>query len=86
MQHTKTFFIFFCQKTQSQLLTIKVNKPHISQILKALINQLLNPKKHVETCSIFTGNTTDFICPSILDHIQIKTLNSFFFLFDFIIQ
>ena len=61
MQHTKTFFyIFLCQKhkhyIQSQL---KLKKPHISQILKALINQLLNPKKYIETCSyIFPGNTT----------------------------
>jgi len=61
MQHTKNiFFIFSLSKTQTlYLITIKVKKPHISQILKALINQLLNPKKHVKTCSyIFTGNTT----------------------------
>jgi hypothetical protein len=44
MQHT-TFFIFSLLKTQtSPLITTKVNKPHISQILKALINKLLNPK------------------------------------------
>jgi len=38
--HTKTIFIFFfVKKTQSlQLITIKVNKPYISQIFKALIN------------------------------------------------
>jgi hypothetical protein len=60
MQHTKTFLIFSLLKTQtSHLIVIKINKPHISQILKALINQLLNPKKYIETCSyIFTGNTT----------------------------
>jgi len=60
MQHTKTFFIFFLSKTQTlHLIIIKVKKPHISQILMALINQLLNPKKYVETCSyIFTRNTT----------------------------
>jgi len=58
--HKNIFYIFLCQKTQtSQLITIKVNKPHISQIFKALTNQLLNSKKYVETCSyIFTGNTT----------------------------
>jgi arginine exporter protein ArgO len=60
MQHTKIFYIFSLLKTQtSPLIATKVNKPHISQILKTLINQLLNPKKYIETCSyIFTGNTT----------------------------
>jgi len=60
MQHIKTFYIFSLLKTQtSPLIATKVNKPHISQILKALINQLLNPKKYIETCSyIFMGNTT----------------------------
>jgi hypothetical protein len=58
--HKNIFYIFLCQKhkhyIQSQL---KLKKPHISQILKALINQLLNPKKYIETCSyIFPGNTT----------------------------
>jgi len=39
MQHTKTFFIFSLLKTQtSPLIATEVNKPHISQILKALIN------------------------------------------------
>jgi hypothetical protein len=58
--HKNIFYIFLCQKTQtSQLIIIKVNKPHISQNFNALIDQLLNPKKYVETCScIFTGNTT----------------------------
>jgi hypothetical protein len=60
MQHTKIFYIFSLLKTQtSPLIATKVNKPHISQILKTLINQLLNSKKYIETCSyIFTGNTT----------------------------
>jgi hypothetical protein len=60
MQQTKIFYIFSLLKTQtSPLIATKVNKPHISQILKTLINQLLNPKKYIETCSyIFTGNTT----------------------------
>jgi arginine exporter protein ArgO len=60
MQHIKIFYIFSLLKTQtSPLIATKVNKPHISQILKTLINQLLNPKKYIETCSyIFTGNTT----------------------------
>jgi hypothetical protein len=58
--HTKKHFLYFLSKTHTlHLIIIKVNKPYISQILKALINQLLNPKKYVETCSyIFTGNTT----------------------------
>jgi hypothetical protein len=62
MQHIKIFYIFSLLKTQtSPLIATKVNKPHISQILKTLINQLLNPKKYIETCSyIFTGNTTWF--------------------------
>jgi len=60
MQHTKIFYIFSLLKTQtSPLIATKVNKPHISQILKTLINQLLNLKKYIKTCSyIFTGNTT----------------------------
>jgi len=55
MQHTKNhFFIFSLSKTQtSQLITIRVNKPHINQILKALINQLLNPKKSVYLAWLF---------------------------------
>jgi len=62
MQHTKIFYIFSLLKTQtSPLIATKVNKPHISQILKTLINQLLNLKKYIKTCSyIFTGNTTWF--------------------------
>ena len=59
MQHTKSFFIFFFVKnTTSKLIASKVNKPHISQILKALINQLLNPKKIYRNMFLhFTGNT-----------------------------
>ena len=62
MQHIKIFYIFSLLKTETLLsITIKVKKPRISQILKTLINQLLNPKKYIETCSyIFTGNTTWF--------------------------
>jgi hypothetical protein len=60
MQHAKKYFLYFlCKKNTSQLIAVKVNKPHISQILKVLINQLLNPRIYVETYSyIFTGNTT----------------------------
>ena len=59
--HKKTFFIFSLSKIQTlHLITIK-KKTHVNQILKALINQLLNPKKYVETCPyIFTGNKTKF--------------------------
>jgi len=60
----KHFYIFLLSRTQTfHLITIKVKKKklHISQILKALINQLLNPKKYIETCSyIFIGNTIWF--------------------------
>jgi hypothetical protein len=60
--HKNIFLYFSLLKTQTlHSITIKVKKPHISQILKALINLLLNPKKYIETCSyIFTGNTTWF--------------------------
>ena len=89
MQRTNFFFIFSLSKTQKLLLiTIKVKKPHISQILKALINQLLNPNKIYRNMFLhFHGkyNIILFVL-QILDHIQIKTLNSFFYLFDFIIQ
>jgi len=45
---THNFFLYFlCKKHTSQLIAIK----HFSQILKALINQLLNPRIYVETCS-----------------------------------
>jgi len=56
----KQFLYFSLLKTETLLsITIKVKKPRISQILKTLINQLLNPKKYIETCSyIFTENTT----------------------------
>jgi hypothetical protein len=57
--HKNIFYIFLSKTQTLHLIIIKVKKPHISQILKALINQLLNPKKYVETCSyIFTRNTT----------------------------
>jgi hypothetical protein len=78
MQHTKTFFIFSFLKTQtSPLIATEVNKPHISQILKVLINQLLNPKKIYRNMFLhFHGkyNMILFIL-QILDHIRIKTLN-----------
>jgi hypothetical protein len=53
------FYIFFVKNTN---ITFNHNKKtHVNQILKALINQLLNPKKYIETCSyIFTDNTTGF--------------------------
>jgi hypothetical protein len=74
----KKHFLYFLSKTHtSHLIIIKVNKPYISQILKALINQLLNPKKYVETCSyIFTGNTTWFYLS--LRYLIIYKLKHFF--------
>jgi hypothetical protein len=63
--HKKQFLYFLCQKTQtSHLIIVKVNKPRVSQILKVLINQLLNPKKYIETCSTFSQEIQHgFICP-----------------------
>jgi len=41
-------YIFSLSKTQTlHLITIKVKKSYINQILKALINQLLNPKNNI---------------------------------------
>ena len=62
MQYTKNiFYIFFVKQNTSHLIAIKINKPHINQILEALINKLLNPRIYIETCSyIFTRNTTWF--------------------------
>jgi len=82
--HKNNFYIFLCQKTQtSQLITIKVKKPHIIQIFKALINQLLNPNKICKNIFLHFHKKYNMILfiPKILDHIQIKTLN--FYLFDF---
>ena len=82
--HKNNFYIFLCQKTQtSQLITIKVKKPHIIQIFKALINQLLNPNKICKNIFLHFHRKYNIILfiPKILDHIQIKTLN--FYLFDF---
>jgi arginine exporter protein ArgO len=57
------FYIFFVKNTN---ITFNHNKKsHVNQILKTLINQLLNPKKYIETCSyIFTGNKTEFYLSS----------------------
>ena len=71
--HKNIFFIFSLSKTQTlHLITIKV---------------ILNPRIYVETCSyIFTRNTTWFYLSfRYLTIHQIKTINSFFYLFDFII-
>jgi hypothetical protein len=67
MQHTKTFFLYFSlSKTQTlHLITIKVKKPYISQILKALINQLLNPNKICRNMFLHFHEKYkhNFICP-----------------------
>jgi len=79
----KHFFIFSLSKTQtSHLITIKNNKPHINQILKALIIQLLNPKKIFRNMFLHFHRKYNMILfvPKILDHMQIKTLIFFIFL------
>ena len=78
MQHIKIFYIFSLLKTQtSPLIATKVNKPHISQILKTLINQLLNPKKIYRNMFLYFHGKYNMILfvLQIFDHIQIKTLN-----------
>jgi hypothetical protein len=60
MQHTKTFLYFLCKKHTLQLITVK----HISQILKALLNRLLNPRIYVCVLTFSREIQHDFICLS----------------------
>jgi hypothetical protein len=59
MQHTKNIFYIFFVKNTSQLIAIK----HFSQILKALINQILNPRIYLHVLIFSREIQHDFICP-----------------------